>query len=967
MCTRRVQSHTIIFTGHIQTTFKDGVVKTILSPRGVVSQAPAASDDRTSRSPPYKTQLPLAARAGSPNLGPRLPHTKAAAAHNRKLADLALPAAKMAGEGYSATPTPENAPPQRIPYLPASTLGPVPHHGADDPEMRSRAADDAPQISNSPLPSPGEESRPPASVPTPDVVTRIGDMGNGEGVHVPTTPQKSKAGVPRPSAAPRRSLSPPEGEASVQIPAFQVSAGVTAPSSTSVPPPALPQPERGESNADVVLPTFAGASLSSKQTGATGATWPPRQFQGELQDADASTESDKSKTRPGGGTAPESGGRTYNKSPLPTVLATSSPKPMAERMRIRHQRHASAPDEVPADLDVKKGRSSFRDQFKSESDFLPPLTQESDGDLASHSSEIGHFRKSETVDRTSTSGAIMRARIKELEEKLKSVTEAYDMRISDLIAEREAVERACVLNATTASWLESEHESLQAQLSRLEMTSSKKIFTLESTLEKISSQVQPALEALESKCNEMQRALASKDEAILAKNSEFFAEIAVKNESISSLEKLLELELEKVRTQCAAEIASKNVSISDLERHRTENEAMIKQQESKLKQQEKLAAKVVTLEEENARLSDEMSATRKVIQESSAKYDFKVTSLEEQLAEVKKAKIELEDHDGALRSKLAQKQTQITELLKENAHMRADLQEAEANEQSEMQKMRDEIRQLEQVKEEHCSLQMEHEDLQRQTSQLREIHDRMQKENAGLQESLNRALMSGQVSSAGSQIPRLPPAFFAQNYTETRTPLTPEREAKFVSAMHDIRGVNSYLIEQCRELVTRIKSSMFDDSNGKVERGCTGSFQQLDMVLSQLGVSLNKMEEAISPDKSHSASLAAAAESQVVRARVLADTLQARLNALDESERQRSKETDSERRMQPQAGSDFDVPGEHREADRMHQVRPRFHVVAMARNCAPIPISPRLIAVVLFANLFAAGNPCAGQRHRRAS
>ena len=31
---------------------------------------------------------------------------------------------------------------------------------------------------------------------------------------------------------------------------------------------------------------------------------------------------------------------------------------------------------------------------------------------------------------------------------------------------------------------------------------------------------------------------------------------------------------------------------------------MIKQQESKLKQQEKLAAKVVTLEEENARLSE---------------------------------------------------------------------------------------------------------------------------------------------------------------------------------------------------------------------------------------------------------------------------------------------------------------------------------------------------------------------------
>ena len=963
-----MQSHTIIFTGHIQTTFKDGIVKTILSPRGVVSQAPAASDDRASRSLPYETQLPLAARAGSqsPTPDPRLPHTKAAAAHNRKLADLALAAAKMPGEGHSATPTPDNASPQRIPYLPASTPGPLAHHAGDDSEMRSRAADDAPQILNSPLPSLGEESRPPASVPTPDVVTRIGDMGNGEGVHVPTMPQKSQAGVPRPSTAPRRSLSPPEREARVQIPAFQVSAGVTAPSSTSVPPPALPQPESGESNADLALPTFAGASLSSKETGAAGATWPPRQFQGELQNADANTESDKSKSRPAGGTAPESAGRTYNKSPLPTVLATSSPKPMAERMRIRHQRHASAPDEVPADLDVREGRSSFGDQFKSESDFLSPLTQESDGDLASHSSEIGHFRKPETVDRTSTSGAIMRARIKELEDKLKSVTKAYDVRISDLIAEREAVERACVLNATTASWLESEHESMQAQLSRLEMTSSKKIFTLESTLEKISLQVQPALEALENKCHEMHRALASKDEAILAKSSEFFAEIAVKNESISSLEKSHELELEKLRTQCAAEIASKNVSISDLERHRTENEAMIKQQESKLKQQEKLAAKVVTLEEENARLSDEMSATRKVIQESSAKYDFKVTSLQEQLAEAEKAKIELENHDGALRSKLAQKQTQINELLKENAHMRADLQEAGANERSEVQKMRDEIRQLEQVKKEHDSLQIEHEDLQRQTSQLREVHERMQKENAGLEESRNRALRSGQVSSEGSQIPRLPAAFFAQNYSATRTPITPEREAKFASSMNDIRGVNSYLIEQCRDLVTRIKSSMFDDSEGKVERGCAGSFQQLDMVLSQLGVSLNKMEEAISPDKSHSASLAAAAESQVLRARLLADTLQARLNAL-ESERQPSTETDSERRMHLQAGSDFDVPSEHREADRMHQVRPRFHVVAMARNCAPVPISPRLIAVVSFANLFAAGNPCAGQRHRRES
>jgi hypothetical protein len=62
---------------------------------------------------------------------------------------------------------------------------------------------------------------------------------------------------------------------------------------------------------------------------------------------------------------------------------------------------------------------------------------------------------------------MMRSRIKSLEQELKETTEAKDekiqlleLRLLDLAAEKEAVERACVLNATTASWLESEHEVL---------------------------------------------------------------------------------------------------------------------------------------------------------------------------------------------------------------------------------------------------------------------------------------------------------------------------------------------------------------------------------------------------------------------------------------------------------------------------------------------------------------------------
>jgi predicted nuclease with TOPRIM domain len=277
-----------------------------------------------------------------------------------------------------------------------------------------------------------------------------------------------------------------------------------------------------------------------------------------------------------------------------------------------------------------------------------------------------------------------------------------------------------------------------------------------------------------------------------------------------------------------------------------------------------------------------------------------VAVLNGQLVESEKLKREFEEQNESLRSKISQKQTKINDLLTESAALRANLVNFEGidlNEVQTIQKQNMEMRTKlmnmdegtkEQTKGEYTKLLSQYENLNKQYSEtvkengnlqrryndLKTVCDSLQEQYDTLKKQ--RFEKSPSQPQGAREPGNLPPAIFAQNVE------TYQLMEKDDQNPTDSSQLNSYLVDRCREDVMKIKKTMLDKLEFQmVQKECAPAFKQLDTMLSQLKAQVNSAEGTSNGTGSSAQLAIEQAESQVVRAKSLADSLEARLQALE--------------------------------------------------------------------------------------